>query len=79
MVLAPSALLFSRLLFVVFMLHWKVCFDSLFTHCSNLNQFQEVRAWLLGRYSMNCSSDELFSPGSFLLFPRSLHLRDKRS
>lgn len=81
-VLEPSALLFNLLLFVVvFLLHWKVCFDLLFTHCSNLNQLEEVRAWLLGRYSMSCSSDELFSSGSvsFVLFPRSLDLRDKWS
>lgn len=30
-------------LFAVFRLPWKVCFGLLFTHCSNLNQFEEVK------------------------------------
>lgn len=39
------------------------------------------RARLVGRYSMSRLSDELFSSGSvsFVLFPRTLDLRDKWS
>lgn len=75
----PSALFFTCL-FAVFRLSWKVCFGLLFTHCSNLNQFEEVKPgyWVVvtpwTSHLVSCSSDNI----SFAItqVPR---LRDKWS